>query len=62
MKSLNQVILEVKTPKLPNLLYHKSNPINRNNIEKDGLKIQVGDSYIMYWEVEKDSSNLEKLI
>ena len=40
MKSLNQVILEVKTPKLPNLLYHKSNPINRNNIEKDGLKIR----------------------
>mgnify|MGYP001772706333 CR=1 FL=1 len=62
MKSLNQVILEVKTPKLPNLLYHKSNPINRNNIEKDGLKIQVGDSYIMHWEVEKDSSKLEKLI
>ena len=56
MKSLNQVILEVKTPKLPNLLYHKSNPINRNNIEKDGLKIQVGDSYSMHWEVEKDSS------
>lgn len=54
MKSLNQVILEVKTP--------KSNPINRNNIEKDGLKIQVGDSYIMHWEVEKDSSKLEKLI
>lgn len=62
MKSLVKFILEAKTPKLPDILYHKSNPINRDKIEKDGLKIQVGDSYMMHWEEEKDSSELEKLI
>lgn len=44
------------------MLYHKGNPIFRDKIEKEGLKVQVGDSYMIHWEDEKDADQLEKLI
>ena len=56
MKNLSQYISESK---LPNKLYHKSNPELREQISKEGLKVKVGDSYKAHYD---DRDNLEPLI
>ena len=40
------------TKKLPKYLYHKGNPKFRDNVLKEGLKPQVGDSYWTHYESE----------
>ena len=56
MKSLIQFISESK---LPNKMYHKSNPELREQISKEGLKVKVGDSYKAHYD---DRDDLEPLI
>lgn len=62
MKGLKEFILEANTPQLPDAMYHKSNPINRDSIEKNGLLRKVGDSYSSHWEGEKNTKRLRKYI
>jgi hypothetical protein len=32
----------------PTIVYHKSNPFFRKEIERDGLKVMKGDSYLLH--------------
>lgn len=44
MKGLKEFILEANTPQIKDKMYHKSNPIDRDSIDKHGLLRKVGDS------------------
>ena len=47
---------------IPKFLYHKSPPSIRKEIENEGLKPKIGDSYKAHWEGEKKENELEPVI
>lgn len=48
--------------KIPIKLYHKASPILRNKIKLEGLKAQIGDSYIAHWRGTKEEKYLKPAI
>lgn len=44
------LLSETTTPSIGKFLYHRSNPIFRDKIEKEGLVPQIGESYELHWQ------------
>lgn len=57
INNILECIHEKKTP-IPEKLYHKSNPVFRDKILKDGLEPRVGDSYSTFY---TDNMGYEKM-